>query len=105
MKPEKGAEMALFGGNIKGEVVDVDPPTSFATTWRAPNWPEGTAHLTRVLAILLNCLHFVYNRSLRAAEVDDPPRDELDQPEVGADWGAGWTSRRDRTQSRHLCVP
>lgn len=41
MAPEVGAEMSLFGGNIAGKVTEVNRPTSFTTTWRAPTWPEG----------------------------------------------------------------
>lgn len=41
MKPEVGAEMSLFGGNIAGKVTAVDRPKSFTTTWRAPTWPES----------------------------------------------------------------
>ncbi|EGG02040.1 uncharacterized protein MELLADRAFT_44926 [Melampsora larici-populina 98AG31] len=39
MKPEAGAEMSLFGGNITGKVISVDQPKEFITTWRAPTWP------------------------------------------------------------------
>ncbi|KAI5479570.1 high-glucose-regulated protein 8 [Pseudohyphozyma bogoriensis] len=39
MKPEVGAEMSLFGGNISGKVTAVSKPTSFTTSWRAPTWP------------------------------------------------------------------
>ncbi|ORY55337.1 activator of Hsp90 ATPase [Leucosporidium creatinivorum] len=41
MKPEVGAEMSLFGGNIAGKVTAVERPKSFTTTWRAPTWPEN----------------------------------------------------------------
>ncbi|KAM0792511.1 hypothetical protein ACM66B_005181 [Microbotryomycetes sp. NB124-2] len=40
-KPEVGAEVDLFSGNIKGKITKVDKPSSFAMTWRAPTWPEG----------------------------------------------------------------
>lgn len=39
MKPEVGAEMSLFGGNITGKVLSVNKPKEFVTTWRAPTWP------------------------------------------------------------------
>lgn len=41
MKPEVGAEMSLFGGNITGKVISVDRPNELVTTWRAPTWPAG----------------------------------------------------------------
>ncbi|WAR59819.1 hypothetical protein PtB15_11B460 [Puccinia triticina] len=41
MKPEVGAEMSLFGGNVTGKVVSVERPKEFVTTWRAPTWPSG----------------------------------------------------------------
>lgn len=41
MKPEVGAEMSLFGGNVTGEVISVDRPKEVVTTWRAPTWPAG----------------------------------------------------------------
>ena len=41
MRPEVGAEMKLFGGNIAGKVTAVTKPTLLTTTWRAPTWPEG----------------------------------------------------------------
>ncbi|KAL8292992.1 hypothetical protein RQP46_000686 [Phenoliferia psychrophenolica] len=41
MKPEVGAEMSLFGGNIAGKVTAVSRPDSITCDWRAPTWPEG----------------------------------------------------------------
>ncbi|KAA1104439.1 hypothetical protein PGT21_023522 [Puccinia graminis f. sp. tritici] len=41
MKPEVGAEMSLFGGNVTGKVISVDRPKEMITTWRAPTWPAG----------------------------------------------------------------
>ncbi|KAH9450849.1 hypothetical protein MJO28_009687 [Puccinia striiformis f. sp. tritici] len=41
MKPEVGAEMSLFGGNVIGKVINVDRPKEVVTTWRAPTWPAG----------------------------------------------------------------
>ncbi|KAK4053112.1 Co-chaperone [Microbotryomycetes sp. JL201] len=40
-KPEVGADVDLFSGNIKGKITHVNRPNSFAMTWRAPTWPEG----------------------------------------------------------------
>lgn len=40
MAPEVGAEVSLFGGNIRGKVEKVDRPRGFTMTWRAPTWPE-----------------------------------------------------------------
>jgi len=41
IKPEAGAEVSLFGGNITGKMVSVSAPSQFVQTWRAPSWPEG----------------------------------------------------------------
>ncbi|KAM0753653.1 activator of Hsp90 ATPase [Meredithblackwellia eburnea MCA 4105] len=41
MKPEVGAEMSLFGGNIAGKVTEVSRPNKVVVDWRAPTWPEG----------------------------------------------------------------
>ncbi|KAK4701521.1 activator of Hsp90 ATPase protein 1, partial [Phenoliferia sp. Uapishka_3] len=41
MKPEVGAEMSMFGGNIAGKVTAVSRPDSITCDWRAPTWPEG----------------------------------------------------------------
>ena len=40
MAPEVGAEVSLFGGNIRGKVEKVDRPKGFTMSWRAPTWPE-----------------------------------------------------------------
>lgn len=40
MAPEVGAEVSLFGGNIRGQVEKVDRPKGFTMSWRAPTWPE-----------------------------------------------------------------
>ncbi|CAH7671772.1 activator of Hsp90 ATPase [Phakopsora pachyrhizi] len=50
MKPEVDAEMSLFGGNIIGKVLSVDPTKEFVTTWRAPTWPAG--HFGKLKATL-----------------------------------------------------
>jgi len=41
IRPEKGAEVSLFGGNISGEVKDVERPNKVVMSWRAPTWPAG----------------------------------------------------------------
>ncbi|GAA5931757.1 AHA1 family protein [Sporobolomyces koalae] len=41
MAAEVGAEMELFGGNIKGKVQTVEVPKKLVTSWRAPTWPEN----------------------------------------------------------------
>lgn len=41
MAPEVGAEVSLFGGNVRGKIEKVDRPKSFVSTWRAPTWPES----------------------------------------------------------------
>ncbi|GAA5920187.1 hypothetical protein JCM1841_006637 [Sporobolomyces salmonicolor] len=41
MAPERGAEMEMFGGNIRGTVQEVERPKKVVTTWRAPTWEEG----------------------------------------------------------------
>lgn len=40
MAPEVGADVSMFGGNIRGKVEKVDRPKGFTMTWRAPTWPE-----------------------------------------------------------------
>ncbi|POY70186.1 hypothetical protein BMF94_6769 [Rhodotorula taiwanensis] len=40
MAPEVGADVSLFGGNIRGKVEKVERPRGFTMTWRAPTWPE-----------------------------------------------------------------
>lgn len=42
MAPQVDAEMELFGGNIRGKVVEVEAPKKIVTTWRAPTWPDST---------------------------------------------------------------
>ncbi|KAG0143768.1 hypothetical protein CROQUDRAFT_660858 [Cronartium quercuum f. sp. fusiforme G11] len=51
MKPEVGAELSLFGGNIKGKVISVNKPNEFITTWRAPTWP--TDHFGKLKTTLV----------------------------------------------------
>ncbi|GJN88415.1 hypothetical protein Rhopal_001381-T1 [Rhodotorula paludigena] len=49
MAPEVGADVALFGGNIRGKVQQVERPKSFTMSWRAPTWPDdhfGTLETT-----------------------------------------------------------
>jgi activator of HSP90 ATPase len=48
MKPEVGAEMSLFGGNVIGKVISVERPREIVTTWRAPTWPAGKTFLPDV---------------------------------------------------------
>lgn len=50
IKPEVGAEVSLFGGNISGKMTEVVKPTKFVQTWRAPTWPEGACCGTRLYA-------------------------------------------------------
>ncbi|GAA5890315.1 hypothetical protein JCM6882_008792 [Rhodosporidiobolus microsporus] len=40
IEPTEGAEVVLFGGNIRGKVVKAEPPKLFTMSWRAPTWPE-----------------------------------------------------------------
>ncbi|GAA5989191.1 hypothetical protein JCM10908_001201 [Rhodotorula pacifica] len=40
MAPEVGADVSLFGGNIRGKVEKVERPKGFTMSWRAPTWPE-----------------------------------------------------------------
>ncbi|BGP14027.1 hypothetical protein JCM10213_005612 [Rhodosporidiobolus nylandii] len=49
IEAKEGAEVVLFGGNIRGKVTKVDKPKEFTMTWRAPTWPEdhyGTLETT-----------------------------------------------------------
>ncbi|GAA6060553.1 hypothetical protein JCM10212_006917 [Sporobolomyces blumeae] len=49
MAPQVGAEMELFGGNIRGKVQEVEQPKKIVSTWRAPTWPDdhyGTLETT-----------------------------------------------------------
>ncbi|GAA5877514.1 hypothetical protein JCM8547_000177 [Rhodosporidiobolus lusitaniae] len=49
IEPREGAEVVLFGGNIRGKVQKVDAPKLFTCSWRAPTWPEdhyGTLETT-----------------------------------------------------------
>jgi len=41
IRPEKGAEVSLFGGNISGQIKDVQRPGKVVMSWRAPTWPTG----------------------------------------------------------------
>lgn len=41
MAPEVGADVSLFGGNIRGKIDKVERPKGFTMSWRAPTWPEG----------------------------------------------------------------
>ncbi|GAA5896154.1 hypothetical protein JCM5296_007247 [Sporobolomyces johnsonii] len=41
MAPAPGAEMEMFGGNIRGKVEQVERPKKVVTSWRAPTWEEG----------------------------------------------------------------
>lgn len=50
IKPEVGAEVSLFGGNITGKMTAVSAPGKFVQTWRAPTWPEG--HFGQLTATL-----------------------------------------------------
>ena len=54
MKPEVGAEMSLFGGNIAGKVTAVSRPDSITCDWRAPTWPEGTDARLKGRAMLID---------------------------------------------------
>ncbi|GAA6026867.1 hypothetical protein JCM8097_005918 [Rhodosporidiobolus ruineniae] len=40
IEPKEGAEVVLFGGNIRGKVLKVEAPKVFSMSWRAPTWPE-----------------------------------------------------------------
>lgn len=50
IRPEAGAEISLFGGNITGKVVSAKKPTEFISTWRAPTWPKSTPSFTIFIA-------------------------------------------------------
>ncbi|WFD29095.1 Co-chaperone [Malassezia sp. CBS 17886] len=39
--PNVDAAFSLFGGNIVGSVVSVEPPKKLVQTWRVPQWPSG----------------------------------------------------------------
>lgn len=63
VRPEVGAELALFNGNVRtlfvrvesvntaaqitGKVTEVERPKKFVTSWRAPTWPSGAPALPR----------------------------------------------------------
>ncbi|GAA6001077.1 hypothetical protein JCM10207_007402 [Rhodosporidiobolus poonsookiae] len=40
IEPKEGAEVVMFGGNIRGKIQKVDRPKLVTMSWRAPTWPE-----------------------------------------------------------------
>ncbi|SPO02693.1 related to AHA1 - stress-regulated cochaperone [Cephalotrichum gorgonifer] len=43
---KKGGKFSLFGGNVSGEYLELDPPKKLVQTWRLNQWPEG--HYSRL---------------------------------------------------------
>lgn len=41
IKPEAGAEVSLFGGNVLGKIISVNKPSQIVMTWRPPQWEAG----------------------------------------------------------------
>lgn len=41
MSLNKGAQYALFGGNITGSIAEIDAPRKLVQTWRVPQWPSN----------------------------------------------------------------
>lgn len=42
IEPKVGGKFVLFQGNVKGEILALDPGKKIEQTWRLPQWPEGT---------------------------------------------------------------
>lgn len=38
---QKGGKFSLFGGNVSGEYVELEPPKKIVQSWRLDQWPEG----------------------------------------------------------------
>ena len=43
----KGGKFSLFGGNVTGEYLELDPPKKVVQSWRLNQWPEG--HYSRLM--------------------------------------------------------
>lgn len=78
MKPEVGAEMSLFGGNISGKVTAVTRPTSVVCDWRAPTWPAGPSLQSFPPFPHCSFAKYHYHRLLRLPRNDARARFELD---------------------------
>lgn len=38
---KQGGKFSLFGGNVSGEYLELDPPKKLVQSWRLDQWPEG----------------------------------------------------------------
>lgn len=38
---KKGGKFSLFGGNVSGEYLELDPPNKVVQSWRLDQWPTG----------------------------------------------------------------
>jgi activator of HSP90 ATPase len=45
---KKGAKFELFGGNVAGEFVDLQEPTTIVQRWRLTQWPSGHFSTLRI---------------------------------------------------------
>lgn len=43
---KQGGKFSLFGGNVSGEYLELDPPKKLVQSWRLNQWPEG--HYSRL---------------------------------------------------------
>jgi len=50
--PEAGKKFSLFGGNVKGENVELERPNKIVQKWRFSSWPEG--HYSNVVMTIEN---------------------------------------------------
>ncbi|CAG7719936.1 unnamed protein product [Allacma fusca] len=46
IEPKVGGKFHMFGGNVHGKILELDPPKKIVQDWRFKHWPEG--HYSRV---------------------------------------------------------
>lgn len=52
IKPDVGSEYELFGGNVRGKIVEADRPKKLVQTWqtKSPGWPSGECRSTTLIS-------------------------------------------------------
>jgi activator of HSP90 ATPase len=46
IEPKVGGKFHMFGGNVHGKILELDPPKKIVQDWRFKHWPEG--HFSKV---------------------------------------------------------
>ncbi|KAJ3209776.1 hypothetical protein HDU82_000138 [Entophlyctis luteolus] len=67
IKPEAGAEVSLFGGNVTGKILEIVPNKKIVQTWRLKSWPSS--HYSTVTLTLEEQRESV---TLRLSQTDVP---------------------------------